>query len=503
LSIIYVLLLKVIKSIRLNLYIQALCDVLLITRLVYVTGGINSVYAALYNLVIIYAALFLARKGGLFAASASSVLYGMLLDFEYLGIIPVFGLTPESSISAGYVFSRIFIHIVSYYIVALLVSFIAEQEKKSRVLLTEKESEFDKLDLLHQSIIEHVNAGIATIDLKGTIKSFNRAAEEITGFLFSEVEGRGINFVFPGLFEAMSKIGEKDAEGEMTSRGETVITGKKNRDIILGFSASSLMDSSNSTIGSIVIFQDLTAIKEMEKELEKGKNLAIIGEMAAGLAHEIRNPLTALSGSIQLLKKNLDLEETDERLMQIVLRGRDQLEKLISNFLLLARPNLSDREVLDINNVINDVVESIRYDPAWNGSIKLELELCDDLSMPGNRTEIKQMIWNLILNAIQAMPGGGTLRVGTKTISTSRKKYLEILISDTGYGIEKEKTNKIFTPFYTTKDRGTGLGLAIASRIAGSHGGEIKIESEVERGTTCRVLLPLIMNLPRNDMEYH
>jgi two-component system sensor histidine kinase PilS (NtrC family) len=123
--------------------------------------------------------------------------------------------------------------------------------------------------------------------------------------------------------------------------------------------------------------------------------------------------------------------------------------------------------------------------------------------MPGNRTEIKQMIWNLILNAIQAMPGGGTLRVGTKTISTSRKKYLEILISDTGYGIEKEKTNKIFTPFYTTKDRGTGLGLAIASRIAGSHGGEIKIESEVERGTTCRILLPLIMNLPRNDMEYH
>jgi two-component system, NtrC family, sensor histidine kinase PilS len=498
LSIIYVLLLKVIKGVRLNLYTQALCDVFLITILVYVTGGINSVYSALYNLVIIYASLFLARRGGLFAASASSILYGLLLDFEYFGIIPVYGLPTEYSISAGYVLSKIFIHIISYFIVALLVSFIAEQEKKSRFLLTEKESEFDKLDLLHKSIIEHVNAGIVTIDLTGTIKSFNRTAEEITGFLFSEVEGRGIDFVFPGFFDAMSKMRKEDAEGEMTSRGETVITGKKNRDIILGFSASSLMDSSNSTIGSIVIFQNLTATKEMEKELEKGKNLALIGEMAAGLAHEIRNPLTALSGSIQLLKRNLDLDETDARLMQIVLRGRDQLEKLISNFLLLARPNLSDREELDVNNIINDVVESIRYDPAWYDEIRLERELGEDPSMSGNRTEVKQMIWNLILNAIQAMPGGGTLSLATKTISTSRKKYIEIWISDTGHGIEKEKTNKIFTPFFTTRERGTGLGLAIANRIAISHGGEIKIESEVGRGTTCKVLLPVNINLPRN-----
>jgi two-component system sensor histidine kinase PilS (NtrC family) len=384
-----------------------------------------------------------------------------------------------------------------------LVSFVVEQEKRSRSLLTEKESEFDQLDLLHKSIIEHVNAGIVTIDLKGKIKSFNRAAEEISGARFSEVEGSEIDYVFPGFSKMLDTIkSEKSGEGK-TVDGEIVVSNRQNRDIVLGFSVSSLMDSTDNRIGDILIVQDFTATKEMEKEVEKSKNLALIGKMAAGLAHEIRNPLTALSGSIQLLKRNLDLDETDTRLMQIVLRGRDQLENLISNFLLLARPNPADREEIDMNIILDDVLDSLRCSPDWNENIVVKKELSDRTRIYGNRTELKQMLWNLVLNAVQAMPDGGLLKISTTvTASDSGEQFLDMYISDTGCGIEPDQESKVLTPFYTTKEKGTGLGLPIASRILESHGGEINIKSEVGKGTMCEVLLPLNMSSERNNMEY-
>lgn len=504
LSMFYALVLKRTKSLKINIYFQALCDVVVITVLIYVSGGVGSVYPLLYQFVIIYSALFLARRGGLIAASACSLLYGLLLDLEFYGVLPAYADIPGDGFSAGYVLSRIFIHIVSFYIVAILVSFVVEQEKRSRSLLTEKETEFDQLDLLYRSIIENVNAGIVTIDLQGKIKSFNRAAEGISGLRFQDVEDRKIDAIFPGFSETLYKIKNKKKGEDKPLVGEIAVSNRQGRDRALGFSVSSLMDSMNNRIGDIVIVQDLTATREMEKEVEKTKNLALIGEMAAGLAHEIRNPLTALSGSIQLLKRNLDLDETGARLMQIILRGRDQLEKLISNFLLLASPNLADREQIDINGVMDDVINSVRTSPDWKEDIKVEKELNSSSSIYGNRTELKQMLWNIVLNAVQAMPDGGTLRfVSRETTSDNGDKYLGISIGDTGSGIEKDRESRIFTPFYTTKESGTGLGLPIASRIVASHGGEIKIESEAGKGTTCKILLPLHIISPRNDTEYH
>jgi two-component system sensor histidine kinase PilS (NtrC family) len=262
------------------------------------------------------------------------------------------------------------------------------------------------------------------------------------------------------------------------------------------------MGSSGERIGDIVIFQDLTATKHMEKEVEKSKNLALIGEVAAGLAHEIRNPLTALSGSIQLLKRNLDLDKTDTRLMEIVLRGREQLENLISNFLLLARPMVADREDIDANDIVKDIVESLRYSQDWHENTRMEMDFCDRAYMFGNRTEVKQMLWNLVLNAVQAMEDGGTLKIETRvTLSDNGEEFLVVSIMDTGCGIEEDKESKVFTPFFTTKERGTGLGLAIANRIVESHGGELKIESRVGEGTTCRISFPQNNSLPRNSTK--
>lgn len=493
LSFLYLVLSRKIESLEVNVHIQALCDVALITVLVYLTGGIGSIYSVLYSLVIIYSGLFLTKKGAITVASASSISYGLLLDLQYYGVIqPLYGGLLDYDPSAGYVLSRIFIHIVSFYIIAFLISFVVEQEKRSRALLAEKESEFYQLDLLYKSIIESVNAGIITIDLQGNIKSFNRAAEQITSFSFSEVEGKKIDSVFAGFFEILAEIKGKKKDGHGIDRGETVVSGKQKKKTVLGFSVSSLIGSKDNKIGNIVIFQDLTGAKEMEKEIEKTRSLALIGEMAASLAHEVRNPLASISGSIQLLEMNLDLGETNKKLMEIILRGRDQLENLVKNFLLLARLDRSNREEIDINDVVDDVLESLLFSPDWQDNIEVERKNISEARIHGNKTEVRQMFWNLVLNAVQSMPDGGRLKIEARFLPAENgKKCLEIRISDTGCGIDRDIAGKMFTPFYTTKERGTGLGLTIASRIADSHGGKIEIQSELDKGTSCMLLLPL------------
>jgi len=495
LSIVYSLCLRFIKNLRINVYIQALSDVILITGLVYVTGGISSIYSVFYPLVIIYSALFLARGGGLIIASASSILYGVLLDLEYYHILnPLYTIAiDEYHFSAGYVFTRIIIHIASFYIIALLASFVVEKEKQTRMLLAEKETAFDQLDLLHKSIIESVDTGIMSINLQGRIKSFNRAAEEITGFSFKDVENKNIVEVFLNYAEMQDKMKTEDHKGSVKNRFDVEIIGKGNKNLQLGCSVSFLKDTKGRRIGDILIFQDLTNIKKMEEALEKSRRLAFIGEMAAALAHEMRNPLASISGPIQVLRKDLELNTVDEKLMHIILRGKDQLENIIKDFLLLAKPSTGTRERLLIGEVISDVIECIQYVPDWNENIHISHLPSDNISIYANKTELREVIWNLILNAIQAMPDGGTLSVEAKRVFDDfENEFLEIRISDTGYGIDGKNLNKIFVPFFTTKERGTGLGLAIVNRIVEVNNGNIRVESTVEKGTTCVVSLPLM-----------
>ena len=495
LSIIYVFLPKFIRKIKINVYIQTLCDVALITALVFVTGGIRSIYSIFYPLVIIYSVLYLERRGGLITASACSILYGLLIDLEYYRIIhPLYGMAIQDYPfnAAGYIFIRIFVHILSFYIIAFLASFVVEKEKKARALLAEKESAFDQLDLLHRSIIESVDTGIMTINLQGKVKSFNRAAQEITGYLFTEIENRNIVDIFPNYYDIFEKIGKEDYKKSLNNRFDMTITGKENRNLILGCSVSILKDNQGKRIGDIIIFQDLTSIKEMENALEKSRRLAFTGEMAAGLAHEMRNPLASISGSIQILRKDLSLSNIDERLMQIIMRGKDQLESFIKDFLLLARPTPGSHESILIGEIMEDILESIKYVPDWNDRIEVSVSLHDKLMIHANRTEMREVLWNLVLNAIQAMPDGGVLSVKISTTRVNATKgYIEIRISDTGNGINKKNLEKIFEPFFTTRERGTGLGLAIVNRIVEGYSGYIMVESSPDKGTVFVVSLPI------------
>jgi two-component system sensor histidine kinase PilS (NtrC family) len=492
-SIVYLFLLKYVQNLLWNIYVQSLCDVVLITGMVYATGGIHSIYSVFYPLVIIYSVLFLGRRGGLVIASAAGIFYGLFVDLEYYGVIyPIFSIPNQDYLpNAAYVFMRIITHIISFYFIAIVSSFVVEQEKKTRTLLAEKQSAFDQLDLLHRSIIESVDTGILTVNLKGQIKSFNRAAAEITGFSFRKVENLIISDVFPN-FPPLLK--EKNHDGNRKAariRFETTFHTGDGRSLSLGGSLSHLRDPHGLTIGNIIVFQDLTEINEMRESLEKSRRLAFIGEMAAGLAHEIRNPLASMSGSIQMLSQDLSHSETHRKLMQIILRGKDQLESFLKDFLLMARPAPGVREEIDLRNMITDVIDSLHFVPDWHETVQIGLHLKDEpLSIHANRTETRQVLWNVILNAVQAMPEGGALTVEAHCRRNAERDGVEISIHDTGCGIEKNRLPKIFEPFYTTRDTGTGLGLAVVSRILEGYNGKIDIQSEEGKGTACTIWLP-------------
>jgi two-component system sensor histidine kinase PilS (NtrC family) len=294
--------------------------------------------------------------------------------------------------------------------------------------------------------------------------------------------------VFPELAPFFSDV---DSYDQIRNRKEVIITGEKNNKINLGCSTSPLKDKRDKQIGNILIFQNLTEIKLMEENLEKSKRLALIGEMAAGLAHEMRNPMASITGSIQLLQQGLNLEETDKRLMQIILRGNDQLDNFVRDFLLLACPVPISRELVDINEIAEEVLENMKLSNEWSNEVKIVKVFEKGVKIFANKEQVRQVIHNLIINAVQAMREGGILSVEIKNQKLNdQEDSVEIKIKDTGCGIEKKDLKKIFEPFFTNKEKGTGLGLAIVSRFVDGYNGRIQVESVINEGTTFSVWLP-------------
>jgi two-component system sensor histidine kinase PilS (NtrC family) len=317
----------------------------------------------------------------------------------------------------------------------------------------------------------------------------NRAAEEITGYRFRDVRNRPVEDVFPGVSAFLGEDRGGDDGKSVADRLELEFDRGRERKT-LGFASSTLRDGKGDRMGRILIFQDLTARKEMEREVERSKRLALLGEVTACFAHEMRNPLASISGSVQMLQRELNLGETEEKLMKIILRGRDQLESLLKDFLLLARPGGGRHEKVDVPGLILDVLESIRFSSEWNEAVTVAGEMREAVPVLGNRQEIRQVIWNLVLNAVQAMPEGGRLDVRTSTVQENGRVYLAVAVSDQGDGVQAEDSMRVFEPFFTTREKGTGLGLAVVKRVTESQGGTVGVESSPGRGSTFTLLFP-------------
>ncbi|MGE5311501.1 MAG: two-component system sensor histidine kinase NtrB [Nitrospirota bacterium] len=499
LTVCYAVVLTRLKDLRLFGYIQLVVDVVFVTALIYVTGGIESTFSFLYILTIINAAIMLYRRGGMLIASASSILYGALLDLQYFGIIHPFSPRPPAPISytSGYYFYTILMNISAFYIVAFLSSYLAEELRRSSVKLQAKQYDLDQLELLNRNIVQSINTGIITLDNLLKVTYVNRAAENISGLGSQEMEGREIGEIFPEIVPFLRpKVPSRDSRTTKPTRDEFRFRRQDGVTIHLGFSQSVLKDPHGREFGLILIFQDLTELRRMEEQVRRMDRLAVVGELAAGIAHEIKNPLASLSGSIQVLKDELHLAPVYRRLMDIVLREAERLNALVYEFLLFSKPAKAVEGSVDVNQVINDTLVVLQNSPEMAKTIEIRKSLTEDVRIRIDPQQLQQVIWNLMLNAAQEMKGGGTLSIAT-TVHTATdgskgdRRFGRVSISDTGPGILPENQDKIFDPFFTSKETGTGLGLTIVHRIVENYHGKIFLRSDRQNGTTFVLDFPL------------
>ena len=498
-SFIYLFCLQWINNLKVLTYLILFFDHLLVTFIVFVTGGILSVFSFFYPLLIITASILLFRKGGFLSAAASSVLYGGLLYLEFTGKIhPMHSISPGTPFfpKGSYILYSILVNTSAYFLVASLSSYLSEGTKETKKELKEKQINIDELKSLNEDIIQSMTSGLITLDLEEKIISLNRAAEKILGTSYQDIHHKNILEILPSMKKYLEDSDDQLPADSSSYRNEIDFKRKDGEKIYLGFSISSLKNSQSTKIGKLLIFQDISRFIEMGKQLKQVERTAAIGELGAKMAHEIRNPLASMCGSIQILKEEVDIKDTmSQRLMEIVLREAGRLDLLITNFLLFARPSLSEEKVVNLSHIIDDTLKIFAQN-VENDIIKITEKIPGDIWLKIDSDKIKQVFWNIFLNAGQAMPLGGELNVEIRndgfTHKTTVEHPIEIKISDTGSGISPENRKKIFDPFFTTKKQGTGLGLSIVKRIIEDHLGKIRIDSTEGNGTAFFIYLPSV-----------
>jgi two-component system sensor histidine kinase PilS (NtrC family) len=505
-TLIYVPLLTKTRDVKMFAFVQHIVDVLLITLLTYLTGGIESFFVIAYIFSIISGSIILYKRGAYFIASISSIAYGTFLDLEYYGIIhPLYNsLSSGYHYSSSYVLYRILVYVVAFFVVAFLSSHLAEELRRKRSELIKKQDDYDKLEAFNRDIVQSLDSGLLTIDSRGKITSFNKTAHRILRLDSDEMEQNHIQQIFPDIDKTLFGMEGNSPKANPYQRYETTFSDKTGKTLFLGFSVSPLRDNDDRVTGKTFIFQDITTFKEMEEQIKRSDRMATIGQFAAGIAHEIRNPLTSLSGSIQVLKGELKLKGANRHLMDIILRESERLNNLITDFLLFAQPAKANKEKMDIGKMIDETLELFKNSPGQNQSVKIVKNLEKEIVVLGDQHQLKQLFWNLFINAAQIMPNGGELKVKLETVNTdgtsgrfqgSERRdmtpFVKISVSDTGNGINPDEKEKIFEPFFTTKEGGTGLGLAIVHRIVENHDGFISVNSQRNKGTTFEIFLSM------------
>ena len=489
LTFLYVIVLKRIGASLRFAYVQIGLDTLLVTLLIYVTGSIDSVFSFLYLVVIVYASILLYKKGSLIMATLCSIQYGVMIDLEYYGVLTPFYSTAPMNIQEydeSYVIYKVGMTMVACFIVAFLSSSLAQQTLRTERQLEAKQKDLEQLEAVNASIIHSIDSGLLTLNSDGMITTFNRAAEVIAGFDREEVLGESLSNVFPDVIEHIA-VSDTSRE-KQPYRYEMEFKRKDGSVGYLGFSMSSLEEPGGRSVGKLLIFQDLTPFKNMEDHVKRVEKLAAVGEMAAGIAHEIKNPLASMSGSIQMLKTSVDVTPVAKKLMDIVLRETDRLNSLANDFLLFARPRSDKTEPVEISSAIGDTLELFREDGILENRITVVPDLAPEAWTEMDSEHARQIIWNLLLNAAEAIDGSGTIHV----YSVAEKDMVQVVVRDDGCGMSDEAISKVFDPFYTSKTHGTGLGLSIVYRLLESYNGQLDVQSRQGQGTTFTVYLKRI-----------
>ncbi|MBT0664557.1 PAS domain-containing protein [Geobacter pelophilus] len=470
-------------------YTQIIWDLLLVTLLILLTGGISSPYSFLYILAIISSSVLLARRQAFYAASLCAILYGAIIDLQYYGKLLSIGLSPNVAQQYGlpYLLYTVFLNITAFYITALLTGYLSERAKTSESALLEKEIDYLELERLNSLIVKNLTSGLMTVTPQGRVRVFNRFAEELTGISQEKAYDRLLVELIPGFELVLS-------QQEVVVSGEAQFIDPAGEELIFGYRSIRFFDNKGEFSGIILNFEDLSRIRRMEEELKRADRLAAIGELAARIAHEIRNPLASISGSVQLMAQSSEIPAQDRKLLAIVLRETDRLNALISDFLVYARPVALNLSSVDINELCFELDVLLKPDPRFS-KVSMVMSVETGSAVLADRDQLQQVFWNLLVNAAEAMPYGGEITItGTKVHlsgrRSDRKNFVRIDIKDNGTGMAEAATKHLFEPFFTTKPDGTGLGLATVYRIIEAHEGRIFVESAPSRGTIFSILLP-------------
>lgn len=476
-------------------YFQLVADVFLVTGIIHFTGGAESPFPFLYIFVIIGSAIALSKSATYVIATGASLLFALMLGLEFWGMIHPFYVFPPAykKVEATFVLVTAIMNIASFYLVAFLSGYLTGLLLKTDQRLIEKSQDFTSLKAFHEKVLSNMGSGFMAMDMGGTILSHNPAAEKMLGLSSEEINRKMIGDIFNR--GALGRFFENPSPGNSAS-GQVELSYVRNDggrvDINMAISRHSV---DGVTQGVIAVFQDVTGIKNMERQVAHAERLAAIGRMAAGIAHEIRNPLASLSGSIQILSADLDplLDQSGKRLINIITRETDRLNRIITQFLLYTSPPRLKPVTLDAGNVIRETVTLLQSDPRVKGKMSIRMAVQPEVFVEADDGQFRQALWNLCVNAIDAMADSGTLTVsaGKDGLLKDSSPMAWIIIEDTGEGIPPENLDRIFEPFFTTKSGGTGLGLPLAHKIIESHGGKIDAWSELGRGTRFIVSLPL------------
>lgn len=472
---------------RFQASVQLFADLLLVTWLVWATGDVTSPYTALYIIIIAVSSLLLGPRAAIMTSVGCAVAFTGISLLAASGLLPRFArLALETSLVKT--IQTIGLNDVAFLVVGLLAARLAHKQTRYDVELTETTQTLANLRALHERIVESIRSGVITTDLEGRIFTFNTAAEEITGYKAEEVRGKDATIFFGELDERVRDSLRAAAAGEPTPRFEADCLSSDGLHLRLGFGISPLFLESGETTGLVTTFQDLTDVRAMEETSRRQDRLAAVGRVAAGIAHEIRNPLAAMRGAIQVLHSDTQADSSQAQLMEIILRESDRLNKIIADFLTYARPRTGAFTTTDLRESLSETFTLLRHSPEIHDRHVLEVASPDDpVMVNADAARLKQVFWNLARNAIQAMPDGGTLSAEMRRTSAGR---IRITFSDTGAGMTPEQVERLFEPFSSSTSGGTGLGLSIVYQIIRDHGGTINVRSREGEGTTISLEMP-------------
>jgi two-component system sensor histidine kinase PilS (NtrC family) len=487
LAIFYVILRRWVPLARWHAPLQIACDLLLVTGVVYSTGMQDSYFVSLYLLAILMASVLFSRRGVFLVAGLSFVLLGGALELILYGILPrTANSTPTLRMLDSWLTSNLF----AFFAVAYLGSLLAQTLRKKGVELEAKSEELKDLQTFNQDIIESMRGGLLTTDMEGRILVMNRAGAEITGTGFGLHRGAKIADLFPGFWPV-----ERDEQGNpLAARKEIEYKTAEGNSRFLGLSISPLRTAQNQNMGFVYNFQDLTELKRLEREVVTTERMAALGRLSAAIAHEIRQPLTAMSGALKELARLAPLDEDDKKLVHIVSRESQRLNQIITDFLDYSRVKTYRFADIDVVPLIEETLLLLEHDASSAGKLRIVRNFkVRSLRARADRDALKQVFWNLCNNALRAMPAGGVLTVSV----AADDNWVRIQIGDTGIGIDPAQATRIFEPFQSGFTGGTGLGLAVVYQILQAHRGRIRVEGEKGTGADFVVEIPRAVARPR------